>query len=132
MRAFHVMTAAISAWALCATAATAVSNNDVDACQGSRVGDGADGIVAGCTAMIRSGDWSGSNLAAVYYNRGNAYFDQGKYAEAIHDFDAAVRLHPGYRAALKNRGLAKIKMGDIAGGRADLDAAAANESGPSQ
>jgi tetratricopeptide (TPR) repeat protein len=127
MRAWHVMTVVISTWALCATPVRAVSNDDVDACQGSKVGSGADGIVAGCTAMIRSGDWSGSNLAAVYYNRGNAYFDQGKYAEAIHDFDAAVRLRAGYQAALKNRGLAKIKMGDVAGGHADLDAAGTSE-----
>jgi tetratricopeptide (TPR) repeat protein len=125
MRASHLIAGTFSAWAVCAMPVLAISNDEVQACQGGKPRDGSDGIVAGCTAMIRSHDWTGSTLAGVYYNRANAYFDQGKYAEAIHDYDAAIRLRPGYQAALKNRGLTKIKIGDSAGGQADLDAAAA-------
>ena len=124
MRIRH-LTNAICAWALGATSALAASDYDVQACQGSKPRDGTAAIITGCTAMIRSHDWTGSTLAGIYYNRANAYFDLGQFAEAIHDFDAAIRLRPGYQAALKNRGLTKIKMGDNAGGQADLDAAAA-------
>src|SRR5437868_13531906 len=106
----------MSAWALCAMPALAASNDDVNACQGWKPKDGTQGIVAGCTAMVRSGDWSGVNLAGVYYNRANAYVDLGNNEKALNDFDAAIRLYPGYQAALKNRGLLKIKMGDSAGG----------------
>jgi len=44
-----------------------------------------------------------------YYNiRGNILFATGKYAEAIKDFDAAIRYNPRFDLAYLNRALAKL------------------------
>lgn len=63
------------------------------------------------------------SLADVYFNRGNAYADKGEYARAVGDYDQAIRLRADFAVALNNRGRVKIKMGDTAGGQADIAAA---------
>ncbi len=62
--------------------------------------------IGGCTAVIRSGEYFGKNLALAYYNRGNAYDELGKHTRAIEDYDQALRLDPGYAHAYHNRGFA--------------------------
>jgi tetratricopeptide (TPR) repeat protein len=54
--------------------------------------------INGCTAVIRSGHYSGKNLAIAYYNRGTPYLRLAEYARAIKDYDEALRLDPGHRS----------------------------------
>lgn len=68
--------------------------------------------ISGCTAVIRSGDYSGKDLAAAYTNRGNAYDDLGEYNRAIDDYTEALRIEPGYASAYNNRGVSYDNLGD--------------------
>ena len=43
--------------------------------------------ISGCTAMIRSGQFSDRNLSAAYNNRGNAYTALGEHRRAIENYD---------------------------------------------
>jgi lipoprotein NlpI len=72
-----------------------------------------DQVIAGCTAGIESGRWSGKELAVAYNNRGGARNMNGDFDDAIEDFDEAIRLDPKYALAFNNRGSAWIGMGDF-------------------
>jgi tetratricopeptide (TPR) repeat protein len=61
--------------------------------------------IDGCTAAIRSGKYSGRNLAWAYVNRGNAYRHKGDNDHAFADYDEAIRLNPKEANAFMNRGL---------------------------
>ena len=47
-----------------------------------------------------------SARARAYYDRGNIWFDQQNYTEAIADYDRALALDPSLSRAFHNRGLA--------------------------
>ena len=51
---------------------------------------------------------------------GLAYLEQGNDQQALAAFDKVIRLHPGTVHAYYNRALAKYRLGDLAGARADL------------
>jgi len=70
--------------------------------------------ISGCTAVIGSGQWEGSDLAWAYNNRGFAYFDLAEYQRAIEDYDHALRLDPKLADAHFNRGLSFFRLGDFA------------------
>jgi tetratricopeptide (TPR) repeat protein len=53
-------------------------------------------------------------------HRGNAYAKKGQYQRAIQDYDAVLVLAPKTASAFYGRGLAKIQLGDKAGGEADI------------
>jgi tetratricopeptide (TPR) repeat protein len=76
-----------------------------------------------CTLLIKSKNLTGDDLAEVYVNRGNAYRNMGQYAEAIQDYDQALKLNPEDAETLYNRGAAKKASGDAAGGESDMQAA---------
>ncbi len=48
--------------------------------------------IGGCTAVIRSGEWQGKNLAWAYNNRGISYRSLNEHRRAIEDYDQALRL----------------------------------------
>jgi tetratricopeptide (TPR) repeat protein len=52
--------------------------------------------IKGCTALIRSGQWSEKYVAFAYNDRGSAYQAMGDYDRAIADYLEAVRLDPKY------------------------------------
>ena len=52
--------------------------------------------------------------------QGIAHFEQGEYAEALADFDKAVATHPNWARFLYERGVTRKKLGDDAGGSADI------------
>jgi tetratricopeptide (TPR) repeat protein len=84
-------------------------------------------IIAACTNVIENANYPGI-LAGAYYNRGNAHYDKADFANAIADYDHALHLRPNYPTALFNRGLAKKRSGDSAGGDADIAASKAMRS----
>jgi tetratricopeptide (TPR) repeat protein len=57
-----------------------------------------------CTLAIEDEASAPLNKAASYNNRGVIYFDEGKYAEALGDFDRALVLMDTLAAAHINRG----------------------------
>src|SRR6202789_799200 len=75
------------------------------------------------TDAIDSRDLSGVTLANVYYDRGGMYLAKADYDHAIADADSALKVTPGYGAALKMRGTAKFAKNDADGAIADFQAA---------
>ena len=67
--------------------------------------------IAGCTALISSGEGNADALAVAYNNRGNAYVVTAEYDRAIKDFDQAIELASGYVKPVNNRGVAYLKKG---------------------
>jgi tetratricopeptide (TPR) repeat protein len=63
--------------------------------------------------------------AATFDSRGFIYLKLGQWAPAIADYNSALRMDPKLPSALYGRGFAKLKMGDQAGGKADVAAAQA-------
>ncbi|HYC17050.1 MAG TPA: tetratricopeptide repeat protein [Pseudolabrys sp.] len=79
--------------------------------------------IKSCTALLESGTELKENVAIAYYNRALAYENKDDYAHAIADYDEALRLNPNDADALLYRGLDKQRLGDKAGGEADVAAA---------
>src|ERR1700737_2726317 len=77
----------------------------------------------GCTAMIKTGREGLGRLASAYNNRGVAYRVKANCAEAIDDFNEAIRLVPDFANAFNNRGVAYRNMGDLDRAVADYDQA---------
>ena len=75
-------------------------------------GSDTDQSIAGCTALIQSGQLSGASLAIAYTNRGNAYDDKGAYDQAIQDYTKAIQVNPSYATAYYNRGDAYNNKGE--------------------
>ena len=68
----------------------------------------ADQTIAGCSALIKAGVMSGTDLSDTYNNRADGYLAKKKYDLAIADLDKAIPLDPANANALNNRCLAYI------------------------
>jgi tetratricopeptide (TPR) repeat protein len=79
--------------------------------------------IEGCTAVIKTGEQVLRRLAAAYNNRGVAYRIKANYAQAIDDFNEAIRLVPDYANAFNNRGVSYRNMGNLDHAVADYDQA---------
>lgn len=55
---------------------------------------------------------------------GQVYYEQGRFADTVQYCDYSLRLQPNNPRALYTRGMAKNKLGDLAGGQVDITAAA--------
>lgn len=64
-----------------------------------------------------------SHLA--YFERGLAYLEKERYAEAIDDMTETLKIEPNMRGALWRRGMAYMKLGQKKKGRRDIEKAAA-------
>ena len=62
-------------------------------------------------------------FANAYFNRGAVRLEKGAYAEAIADFDEALRLEPDDALTLQHRAQAKEKSGDAEGAQQDNEKA---------
>ncbi len=60
--------------------------------------------ITSLTRCIKEGNLTIANMAAAYYNRGNAYEQRGQYGQAIKDYDEVIYLDPGYAPDYLNRG----------------------------
>ena len=92
------------ATALPVAPASAYSQRDTDACVNKTNTFSKDEQISGCTEAIRSGRWSGKNLAWAYGNRCIAYKDKEEYERAMADCDRAIELDPRDDHAFNTRG----------------------------
>jgi lipoprotein NlpI len=76
--------------------------------------------VAGCTQAIGSGRFSGTGLAELLNNRGNAYMGTGDLGHALADFDRAISLAPDSAEPYNGRGIAYAAKNDFDHALADL------------
>ena len=79
--------------------------------------------IAGCTALIESGQLTSANLAAAFNFRGLAYNFLKDDGRAISDYDQAIRINPQYAEAFVSRGITYSRLND--NGRAIADYSAA-------
>ncbi len=63
------------------------------------------------------------DFAPAYYMRGAIAYRRADYPLAVTSFDAAVTRMPTYYQAIYARGLARVKAGEEAAGRKDMDEA---------
>ena len=117
MRVFFQLGTAISLAWIAVPAAAQTSDPNVRTC----VDKSGDEAIAGCTAAITSGKLSTANLAAMFFNRGNAYKHQNEFARAIADYTEAIRLNPQFAAAFLNRGIVYLKQANWAAAFADFE-----------
>ncbi len=66
--------------------------------------------VGAFTLCIESGDLTDFNLAAAYFNRGNAHADLKEFELAIEDYDRAIAIDSGGSDTYANRGLAYANL----------------------
>ncbi|SRR6266542_585744 len=79
--------------------------------------------IASCSALIDSHSFNSKTLAIIYSNRGIIWLEQFDYYKAIVDFGEAIALDPLDATSYYHRGLAKLKVGDLAGSKADINRA---------
>ena len=72
---------------------------------------------------INSGEFSGAQLAELYYDQANAYRDVGQPGPAITAYSIAIRLRPNFPLAYNNRGVTLMHQGLTARAIADFKAA---------
>jgi len=86
------------------TQAAAWTQRDTDACVNRKNDFSLDDQISGCTEAIRSGRWSGKNLAWAYGNRCIAYKDKEQYERAMVDCNRALELDPRDDHVFNTRG----------------------------
>ncbi len=75
-----------------------------------------------CTRALEGGLFeTPEERARGFFKRGTAEIETGAFADAVADFDEAIRLRPDYGEAFHNRGVAKWRMGNPEGALADFD-----------
>jgi tetratricopeptide (TPR) repeat protein len=79
--------------------------------------------IVACTALIDNGAETQENRAVAYYNRALAYENLDKFKEAIADFTRAIALNPEDADSYLYRGIDRTRIGDKAGGDADIETA---------
>ena len=88
--------------------APAQTEQQWDACYGIGVSVTAqppEVLIAGCTAVIRSGVHGGRNLVVAFTNRGVGFRRTSRYDDAFADFGQAIRLDAEYLPAYYQRGM---------------------------
>jgi tetratricopeptide (TPR) repeat protein len=91
--------------------AEAQTTQQVSACS-SGTNATLDDQIAGCAAMIRSGKYSGKNLAIIFNNRCSAYYKKGNSDLAIDDCDRATKLDSSYALPYYNRAVINYQKAD--------------------
>ena len=69
------------------------------------------------------------NRATIFNKRGVARVNQGRHAEALSDFNAALEIHPGFAPALVNIGNLLLEGGQIDAAVLQYEAALRSDDG---
>jgi tetratricopeptide (TPR) repeat protein len=107
--------AAASVAAFVLAIATVRPDGSIDACF-TEQGDAA---IAACTHAIRSGGFSGEELATIYDNRAIELRQRGDYDKAIADYSEALRINSELAGAYTGRGLAYEGKANVENAKAD-------------
>ena len=102
---------------------TAHADMKDDCTQGYEGGTDWERQIGGCTAVIRSGEYSGKDLAWAYYNRGIAHLELGENQPAFDNANLALNLDPSDGDTYALRGNARKDLGDGDGAFIDWDRA---------
>lgn len=81
-----------------------VTQREIDACVNRDKKSSLDDQINGCTESIRSGRWSGKDLAWAYGDRCIAHKDKAQYDVAMRDCNEAISLDPQDAYAYNTRG----------------------------
>ncbi|MCX7348242.1 MAG: tetratricopeptide repeat protein [Alphaproteobacteria bacterium] len=76
--------------------------------------------IKGCTQLIKDGKANNDALAIAYFNRGNAFDDNGDHDGAIIDYTESIKLKPDYMLNYMNRGLSYLSKQDYDNALADF------------
>jgi tetratricopeptide (TPR) repeat protein len=86
--------------------------------------DQADTVIKGCTQLIKGGKANNDALTIAFFNRGNAFDDNGDHDGAIADYTQMLKLKPDDVQGLYNRGLSYLAKEDYDSALADFGQAA--------
>jgi tetratricopeptide (TPR) repeat protein len=107
--------AAASAVAFTVAIATVRPNASADACFNQQ----GEAAIAACTHAIRSGRFSGAELATIYDNRAIELRQRGEFDKAIADYSEALRINGDLTGAYTGRGLAYEGKAEVEKAKAD-------------
>ena len=79
--------------------------------------------ISGCTEIIDTLSPGPDLLSLAHAMRALALSLKGEYGLAIHDYDAAILLNPGFSVAYNNRAWSRFKSGSAADGLPDVETA---------
>lgn len=97
---------------------------DENAMRCALAGNNPDLAIGACTALIRAGQATDTELSPAFFARAAAYDAQQQYDRAIPDYGQAIRLDPNHAAsAYSARGLDYFRRGDSARAIQDFDEA---------
>lgn len=117
---YLIATSAIAAAvALAAGTALAMAEEAQDGC----ASDNPEVRIAACSAVIEAPDTAPNVRAEAFFRRGLSYSEFNQYERAVGDYDGAIRLVPGYAAALNNRAYSLLKLGKASQGLPDVEEA---------
>ena len=85
--------------------------------------DQPDVVIKGCTQVIKAGTANNDALALAYFNRGNAFDDNGDHDGAIDDYTQSIKLKADYELTYLNRGLSYMAKQDYDNALADFNQA---------
>jgi tetratricopeptide (TPR) repeat protein len=109
--------------ALLASSASAQTRDEhLRACAGLG-GEDPDARIKACSAVVAGGQEGNDRLAAVFFNRGNAYVAMHQLWRAIADYDQVIRLKPASPIAFTNRGSVFHRLGQYERAIQDFDQA---------
>ena len=80
-------------------------------------------VIAACTRLIESGQFTSRNLAIFHFDRGIAHKNKKDFERALSDYSEAIRLDPNYAHAYLNRGALLADKREIDRAIADFEAA---------
>jgi tetratricopeptide (TPR) repeat protein len=92
------------AFVLVALPAWAQTQEQIDWCSSPTATD--DQTIAGCTAMIQSGRYSGSDLSNAYNDRADGHIGKSEWDMVVQDATQAIQIDPTNAEAFNNRGVA--------------------------
>jgi Flp pilus assembly protein TadD len=107
------------ALAFCPPAAAQTREQQVAWCLDNDGTTTAELVISACTDLLQSGQEPAASIPIYFHHRGVAHGALGQRAQAIADYDQAIRLEPQDARGYLGRAEAYDKLGDSARAAAD-------------